>query len=648
MLQLYLDLSSDIPLPQGTIPYKGFAFIPVEGMILIHVEKSCSSILISAVSCVCADVQPVTAMSHIQENTGDAFSLDQAHAWLNTCLEQHEHCKAYSRILDSEQAPSHRFRPTRLVEIRPDAIRLHLTSNIHYRYAALSHRWPETKGKLLTLTAYNQINLLRSIPQSSSDGFSQVFADAVRVCRRLNIGYLWIDSLCIIQSGDGGADWRNESKMMGNVYQHAVCTIAAESIEKPDEALREGMFRNRDKTQLDPMVGDATFDLSASLWGTPIIYMVDRMRRKRPKPGRYYFMSTNDWHADISMAPLSRRGWVEQERILAPRILHFTSNQIYFDCYQTMSNEIWPQGHPTWQRLWDIRPWTILQDLALHKAKVLQANDLTPHMKWAVEDPLASWYRMAYNYARTEFTISTDKLVAISGLARGLLPYIRATPSDYLAGVWVQSLPYGLLWYAPWVGRSNKRVRSSKYQAPSWSWASINYGLTTDAKYHSQPHRVLVGVESFNMITDSDNFGEVKTGSCLVLKGFTYKISLSWSKARTNYSSASKYWPNVRLGVSAFANSDGHIVCPDELYMEGVTKDHNNLRLLPILQSEAGDKYKWVQALILEPTGRSGEYQRFGYMNIAGDGGKWWFQLNTSNVLGATMTERKEDIITIV
>jgi len=37
-------------------------------------------------------------------------------------------------------------------------------------------------------------------------------------------------------------------------------------------------------------------------------------------------------------------------------------------------------------------------------------------------------------------------LIAISGLAKGFQQYIGASPADYLAGIWAQTLPYGLLW----------------------------------------------------------------------------------------------------------------------------------------------------------------------------------------------------------
>ncbi|KAI4102605.1 MAG: hypothetical protein L6R37_004318 [Teloschistes peruensis] len=51
---------------------------------------------------------------------------------------------------------------------------------------------------------------------------------------RMGIHYLWIDSLCIIQ--DLEENWNRESKMMGAIYEHAFCNLAAAKASNSDEA----------------------------------------------------------------------------------------------------------------------------------------------------------------------------------------------------------------------------------------------------------------------------------------------------------------------------------------------------------------------------------------------------------------------------
>jgi hypothetical protein len=53
----------------------------------------------------------------------------------------------------------------------------------------------------------------------------KTFQDAIQLSRRLNNRFLWIDSLCIIQ--DSKEDWLKESVVMGDIYKHALCNIAA-------------------------------------------------------------------------------------------------------------------------------------------------------------------------------------------------------------------------------------------------------------------------------------------------------------------------------------------------------------------------------------------------------------------------------------
>src|SRR5213076_3258683 len=57
---------------------------------------------------------------------------------------------------------------------------------------------------------------------------------------------------------------------------------------------------------------------------------------------------------------------------------------------------------------------------------------------------------------------------------------VLRTGAEYLAGLWRQDLPFGLLWQG-WHGEG-KRV-TDKWRAPSWSWTSI------DGPVNSQGYR---------------------------------------------------------------------------------------------------------------------------------------------------------------
>jgi hypothetical protein len=51
------------------------------------------------------------------------------------------------------------------------------------------------------------------------------FRDFIDIARRLDVRYVWIDSLCILQ--DSKEDWESEAVQMGDVYSKSYLTIAA-------------------------------------------------------------------------------------------------------------------------------------------------------------------------------------------------------------------------------------------------------------------------------------------------------------------------------------------------------------------------------------------------------------------------------------
>jgi hypothetical protein len=62
--------------------------------------------------------------------------------------------------------------------------------------------------------------------------------DAIKVTRMLQLRYLWIDALCIIQ--DDPADKRREMAYMGQIYKNATVTIAAARAK----SVHEGFLNN--------------------------------------------------------------------------------------------------------------------------------------------------------------------------------------------------------------------------------------------------------------------------------------------------------------------------------------------------------------------------------------------------------------------
>jgi hypothetical protein len=116
---------------------------------------------------------------------------------------------------------------------------------------------------------------------------------------------VWVGRVCIIQDSD--EDWRGEAHVMGDIYQHATLNIAA--TKSPNGEGRCFSLRNR--THVTPC------------------------RIKLPEgvllnaDGNSFLLSNpNFWDDFAHGGPLIQRGWVLQEITLAPRVLHFSLNQM--------------------------------------------------------------------------------------------------------------------------------------------------------------------------------------------------------------------------------------------------------------------------------------------------------------------------------
>jgi hypothetical protein len=77
------------------------------------------------------------------------------------------------------------------------------------------------------------------------------------------------------------------------------------------------------------------------------------------------------------------------------------------------------------------------------------------------------------SYSTTSLTHSTDKLIALSAIAK---EYAVAIGDEYVAGLWRRDLLRQLCWFRTWwhIYEVESAEDSLPYQAPSWSWASLN------------------------------------------------------------------------------------------------------------------------------------------------------------------------------
>lgn len=181
------------------------------------------------------------------------------------------------------------------------------------KYLALSHRWGShakdgeadpLAGKIISTYLRNKDELVRGIDESH---LPPMYLDAITVTRALEVDYIWIDSLCIIQRDwddplDTGEDWKKESEKMEQVYRSAYVTIAASCAPSPDKHF----LKTRPERQCVTINKDNAF---------------------------YYLCDTiDDFRGDVEQGELNKRAWVLQERALSRRTIYFTEKQTYWEC----------------------------------------------------------------------------------------------------------------------------------------------------------------------------------------------------------------------------------------------------------------------------------------------------------------------------
>jgi hypothetical protein len=257
---------------------------------------------------------------------------------------------------------------------------------------------------------------------------------------------------------------------MGHIYSHAACTIAATASKDSSGGL---FFERCPQLHIPKRVHFNFSPNSPWLEGKTI----------RSTLAGTYLCDIRDF-VDICIedAPLNSRAWVSQERQLSRRILHFTRTQLFWECYECKACETYPERLPKWARaLWggDV---TLLKD-RLHEITRQHRDDSTlsspPIPAQGLDDD--SFYQLwrAYRsqYSKCALTHSTDKLVAIRGIA-SLVGEV--TGDEFVAGLWRSRIIEELCWTGP----NYSEQESKEWIAPTWSWASSN-GQSSSSMFSS-------------------------------------------------------------------------------------------------------------------------------------------------------------------
>ncbi|KPM41464.1 hypothetical protein AK830_g5076 [Neonectria ditissima] len=412
--------------------------------------------------------------THVSTDFATDACFNTIKGWISSCKRLHAICneadvgtaKSFpKRIVSIGSASNNEIRVVERDDSSPP---------LQEPYMALSHCWG--KSRPLTLTKDTLEERKAHIP---FEVLPRTFQDAVVITRGLGIRYIWIDSLCIIQNDI--EDWEIEAAKMSSIYSDAELVLSATG--SADSTA--GVLQNRKpyltwtgsypKNRPFHIYGREQIHHEAFGWAVDERDMVkgstNIASEKRP-------LSSGNF-------PLMTRAWCFQERLLATRILHFTKDEVIFDCLTSMECECGTltrhegDSHLALRRIVKTGHKYVSGSTSLLQGQV---SPFDLHHDEAVEEPIhpngfvehhERWRDLIVQYSQKGITVTTDRLPAVGGLA---LRWSNGMTGRYLAGLWEKDLLRGLRWWP-----SEAETESGEecpYVAPSWSWVSACRGVT--------------------------------------------------------------------------------------------------------------------------------------------------------------------------
>lgn len=223
--------------------------------------------------------------------------------------------------------------------------------------------------------------------------------------------------------------------------------------------------------------------------------------------------------------PSHRRAWTLQEHLMSSHLLVFASDGVFISCRHTDS--------------------------------CVEDNDSTMHVNTRMfpqpdTDARSIWYNIVDSYSRREMSHASDKLVAISALARQLA---KKTGERYFAGIWEYQMPSALVWQVV----SDQRTREDLYRAPSWSWASREGAI--EFRMGRAVYRDCRVLDCFvEPLVHGDAFGPVKDGYLVLRAAYCADISGLTTDQRDYI------WLHQSLDLPYDSQADMVYVAINELY----------------------------------------------------------------------------------
>lgn len=420
--------------------------------------------------------------------------------------------------------------------------------------------------------------------------------DAVLVTRAMGLQYLWIDALCIIQ--DSASDVAHEIQAMDSVYGNCEIVICATS----SSSSKSGFLSPRRAVQ--PLL---TVPFIPCEGGDPGTY------------GFYdpsTFPARNDWQS-VERSEWNKRAWTFQERVVPPRVLHFGTDAIRFECRTSDFSELecLPRqiviGNSVLGN--DYRYLGVLERLSTQEPRdMLEIYE--------------TYYKFACEYSKRSLSFETDRLSAFSAV---VTRFKLLMGEDIVYGLWLEDIWRGLIW-SVWGRRGGKAAtplkkggippKQEKSPWPSWSWYSspnpISWIHSSKVWKSASPHSLLPQGSNSPVLVSSP----AGPSSSLVISAVLREVEMEIAKGAGAYIVyAGEKWGTVDLDAK-FEIADKEE--EQDPSAPPLPPQRERIWLLQLrnkyqIFDDAGKSTMcWAAGLVLEHVRSTGDYRRMGIFSI--------------------------------
>jgi len=370
------------------------------------------------------DIDPVRPLLNGFQATTSSKSLELLQKWVNTCIESH--------TFESEGGPC--CRPNlhntgseygiRVIDVEHRTIVEKNAEDIDY--SALSYVWGNDDREDIKLHGQHgaKTDSIKSPSSELPSKIPKMVEDAILVCRKISIPYLWVDRYCIDQ--DNLVRKGLEIEGMGYRYLYAKITLIA------------------------GMGPEAGLLLDAGLLHASGPSDIGRLQRIETIQGRKYITALPSIGSQIRASQWVHRAWTMQEGQFAIRCAFFGGYDISFLC-----------GSGQWRESLHSGRYGHEADIS-DLETACQGYNVLSWFSWLNTDSwdFADYSSLLESYSPRQLSFESDMLNAVTGCLNLIGDKKRVS---FIHGLPTVDFHYALLW-------TNEYDRPRE-GFPSWSWA---------------------------------------------------------------------------------------------------------------------------------------------------------------------------------